>query len=301
MRETRRSTDQPDLHEPRLVDSLPSPLVARLMAEIKKRIASGRLAEGQHLTVQTFLAEFDVSKSPVIRALENLANAGVLRREANKGFFVATANVSPLPMDEGASPPSDETIYMRLADERLGGQLPDRVTEAELMRRYGLTRPALSKVLDRASSEGWMARRAGQGWDFLPMLDSEEALIRSYRFRLAIEPAALLEPTFRADGDAFRAYRDRIGRIALGGLAQMSRAEIFDLGSSFHEMLMKCSGNDFFFAALQRINRLRRLVEYRHTMDAPRHMRESREHWSCLTCSRRGIARKLLTSCVNTC
>jgi DNA-binding GntR family transcriptional regulator len=173
---------------------------------------------------------------------------------------------------------SDEAHYMRLADDRLAGLLPDRVTESELMRRYDLTRPGIAKILDRASGEGWMARRPGQGWVFLPMLDSSDALTQSYRFRLAIEPAALLEPTFKVDLKAFNQVRARIAAMADGGLPRMSRAEIFDIGSSFHEMLMKCSGNDFFLSALQRINRLRRLVEYRKATDHPRHMRESREH-----------------------
>jgi DNA-binding GntR family transcriptional regulator len=203
----------------------------------------------------------------------------MLRREPNRGFFV-TPQLSVRHTSPDLSRPflSDEARYMRLADDRLAGLLPDRVTESELMRRYALTRAGLAKILDRASGEGWMARRPGQGWDFLPMLDSSDALAQSYRFRIAFEPAALLEPTFQVDHEAFNQFRDHISKMANGVLAPLSKAEIFAIGSSFHEMLMKCSGNDFFLSAIQRINRLRRLVEYRKAIDHPRLMRESREH-----------------------
>lgn len=279
MRERVQRTGRAAKVQPAEESSAPSPLVARVMSDISARIASGRLVEDQHLTVQTFMVEFDVSKSPVLQALENLAEAGMLRREPNRGFFVASQlNARQASADSSLTVASDEALYMRLADDRLAGLLPNRVKESELMRRYDLTRSALAKILDRASSEGWVARRPGQGWDFLPMLDSNEALTQSYRFRIAVEPAALLEPTFQIDLQAFARCRERISKMADGGSARMSRSEIFDIGSSFHEMLMKCSGNDFFLSAIQRINRLRRLVEYRKAVDSARLMRESREH-----------------------
>ncbi len=256
----------------------PSPLVARVIGEVSARIANGRLVAGQHLTVQAFQVEFDVSKSPVLRALENLADAGLLRREPNRGFFVASHLRGRVKSPDLPQFLSDEAHYMRLADDRLAGLLPDRVTESELMRRYDLTRAGVGKILDRASGEGWLVRRPGQGWTFLPMLDSSDALAQSYRFRMAIEPAALVEPTFQVDAKAFDQFRDSIAKMADGDLARMSRAEIFDIGSSFHEMLMKCSGNEFFLSAIRRINRLRRLVEYRKAIDSLRLMRESREH-----------------------
>jgi DNA-binding GntR family transcriptional regulator len=43
-------------------------------------------------------------------------------------------------------------------------------------------------------------------------------------------------------------------------------------------MLAKCSGNPFFFDALHRINRLRRLIEYRAMVDTAHFIEQAREH-----------------------
>ena len=63
-----------------------------------------------------------------------------------------------------------------------------------------------------------------------------------------------------------------------GGIHTTSSVELFRLGSAFHEMLAKCSGNPFFSDALQRINRLRRLIEYRAMVDTAHFIDQAREH-----------------------
>ncbi len=45
----------------------------------------------------------------------------------------------------------------------------------------------------RIANEGWIERLPGHGWSFLPMLKSMQSYQDSYRFRLAIEPAAIPE------------------------------------------------------------------------------------------------------------
>jgi DNA-binding GntR family transcriptional regulator len=47
-------------------------------------------------------------------------------------------------------------------------------------------------------------------------------------------------------------------------------------------MIVTCSGNEFFVDALKRVNRLRRLIEYRLTVDRSRLTRQCREHLKLL-------------------
>lgn len=46
---------------------------------------------------------------------------------------------------------------------------------------------------------GWVERKEGYGWRFLPVANAPEAFDEIYRFRMAMEPAALLEPSFELD------------------------------------------------------------------------------------------------------
>ena len=65
-----------------------------------------------------------------------------------------------------------EAQYLTIANDRLEGRLPDLVTEAELMRRYGLKRAELLRVLDRIAAEGWVERTREGGWKFAQTLNS---------------------------------------------------------------------------------------------------------------------------------
>lgn len=49
-------------------------------------------------------------------------------------------------------------------------------------------------------------------------------------------------------------------------------------GAIFHEELIKLSGNPFFLMALQRVNRMRRLMEYRAEVNCDRLVEQCTEH-----------------------
>ena len=91
------------------------------------------------------------------------------------------------------------SAYFRIADDRLKGLLPDEFSEQMIRTRYGLTNTQLNTVLTRINQEGWAERKPGYGWQFSNMLTTPDSLLQSYRLRLALEPAALLEPGYRLD------------------------------------------------------------------------------------------------------
>lgn len=260
---------------------MPRPsLVPQVTGLILDRIRDRTLVPGQHLPSQALADDFRLSRAPVTAALKELERQGIVRAEPNRGYFLSedastrVADRKPAP----AEPDADDAVYLRIAEDRLSGRLPDRISEAELMRLYDVPRVRLAKILFRVAEEGWAERLPGNGWAFSPMLTSREAYEHSYQFRAAIESEALRAPTFRSDEAAFAAARVEQAFILDEGHRTLSRTELFRANSAFHEMLVGCSGNEFFLDALRRVNRVRRLIEYRVTLDRSRLPLQSREH-----------------------
>lgn len=253
-----------------------TPLMTRIASQIADLIRAGHVEPGARLVERRLAEELKVSRSPVRGALKLLADQGVIA-PAERGGYVVLAEPPAMvaPVDSGAS--RDQT-YLRVAEDRLDGRLEDKITENELARRYGLTRSELAELLRRMSNEGWIERLPGYGWEFAPMLTSMKAYEDSYNFRLVIEPAAMLEPTFELDREAVQQSRDRQKWLVDGGLSTVSNAELFDLNSHHHEVLIACSQNMYFVDALRRIDRTRRLIAYRHTLDPERSLARCREH-----------------------
>ncbi len=160
---------------------------------------------------------------------------------------------------------------------------PEEVTEQFLRDKYGWTKAKVGDLLIRAAREGWAERKEAYGWRFLPVAKTPEAFDEIYRFRMAIEPAAMLEPSFELD----RKILDEQRRIQEGMLEidiDAAHAEsLLQNGSLFHEEIIKLSGNPFFLMALQRVNRMRRLMEYRAEINRQRLVEQCTEHLEILS------------------
>jgi DNA-binding GntR family transcriptional regulator len=252
-------------------------LTRRLADQIVALIRDEGFADGQKLTERGLAERMRVSRSPVKSALNILQAEGIVR-PADRGGFVVVGGVESMtaPAPRAADP--DDAAYARLVEDRLAEQLPERITENELLRRYDMTRSQLTRVLRRAVAEGWMERLPGHGWAFLPVLTSLAAYGDSYRFRLAIEPAAILEPTFVLDVEALMHRRRQQVELMEGAIFTASDAAIFEMNSGLHETIVACSRNSFFIDALKRLNRLRRLMEYHQKLDRPAALVRCREH-----------------------
>lgn len=268
----------------------------RLSDQIARRIVDHvrerGLPEGRHLGAQELADAFEVSRAPVTAALKLLAEAGIVRAEPNRGYFVARAGTGPAGRPVGAAPPADpdeeDPLYFTLAEDRLQGRLPARVSENELMRLYGASRSRLQVLLTRIAEEGWVRRLPGHGWEFGSVLSSPEAYEEAYRFRAAIETAAVLQPAFAPVAEELRAARAEQQALLDGDMFRLPRTALFRLNSTFHETVVSWSGNAFFTDALRRVNRLRRLIEYRVTVDRSRLGQQCREHLQILDLLERG-------------
>lgn len=259
----------------------PTPLTVRLADQIAEQIRKDALPPGHRLVERKLAADLRVSRSPVRGALSLLENRGVVAQTEAGGYVVRSpaALTPPRVVDAVHDAAYDEeAIYRRIADDRLSGALPDRVTENELMRRYDISRAALSHILRRSASEGWMERLPGHGWSFEPILTSIDAYRDSIRFRSVIEPAGILLETFSLDRPKLEERRNEQKLLVDGEIQSVSISQLFDLNRMFHESVMACSNNPFFIESLKRTNGLRRLIRYSDKMDRERALSLCREH-----------------------
>lgn len=259
-----------------------------LAVRILDHVHASALQGGAHIRSQDLATRFGVSRFPVGQALQLLADKGVLRHERNRGYFVSEGK---LPDAEALGLHlRDETSesYFRIADDHLRGRLPDQVSETYLREAYGLTRAELGAVLNRIAQEGWAERRAGYGWSFTPVLTTPESLAQTYRLRLAVEPAALIEPGYRLPPEVAAHCRAAEERLLAGAIETDSADALHERGVRFHEAIVGASGNPFFLDTVRRINRIRRLLSYRSMLDRTRYRRQCEEHLMILDCLEAG-------------
>ena len=252
----------------------------QLANSIERWIADDQLAEGTPLPERAVAERFRVSRTPVRDAMARLAEQGTIALRPEGGYAVkARIELPPLSAPLGTLvSDTDEAVYLRIAEDRLAGVLPERTTENELMRRYGLTRARLGAVLRRIAHEGWAERLPGKGWEFLPVLSSGSAYDQGYRLRILLEPAAILEATYRLDETMLRKCRSEQQALVDGAVEWASPAQLFDANARLHETIAGFSGNVFIGDALKRVNRLRRLMEYRKAVDRQASARRCKEH-----------------------
>ncbi|ASC65885.1 FCD domain-containing protein [Achromobacter denitrificans] len=254
--------------------------------KILELIKEERLPEGAHLTAQKLADRLRLSRSPVNDALGILEQHGVVTRKPNRGYFLsrdfeALADTPALPRP----PAADDIVtqsYFKLADDLLRGELPMQCSEAQLRARYALTLAQTQALLARVSQEGWAHRRPGYGWEFSSMMTTPDSLLQSYRLRLALEPAALLEPTFRIEKSVLARCRAAEQHLLDGGIATDTADQLHERGVRFHESLVEASGNPFFIDTIKRVNRVRRLLSYRSMQDRSRYRQHCDQHLAIL-------------------
>ncbi|MBN3803488.1 GntR family transcriptional regulator [Paraburkholderia sp. Ac-20336] len=255
------------------------PLADALAAHIHQHIRVAGIEPGTRLPERTLAEQFNVSRSPVREALKRLAVQEIVMAHPDGGYAVSEAAFRrSADAGEMAAAGDDEAVYLAIAEDRLAGKLADRFTENALMRSYGVTRAQLNAILRRMAQEGWIERRPGHGWMFLPMLTSAETYRQGYRYRLLIESAGILEPTFQLDREALLQCRAEQEALVNGEVRTASPAALFDANSRLHETIAACSGNAFILDGLRRLDRLRRLMEYRKAVDRNQAERRCREH-----------------------
>lgn len=251
----------------------------RLANQILDVIRDARLEPGHHLREQQLADIVGISRTPIRSALDLLAERGIVEARKNHGFFLRKPFDSLHRIEIEVPSTIEEELYLRLVRDRLDNKIPNSITQSEIARRYDIDRVALTRTLSRLAEDGLIARNKGHGWTFLPTLDSLVSLRGSYEFRLTLEPACFLLPTFKPDHAAIERMRlQHLFLISHPDIASVSSKQLFETDAAFHEMCAEFCGNAFFAQSIQYQNRLRRLLEFGSYFDSRRVREWCREH-----------------------
>ena len=244
--------------------SIPNESMGRARLALRDRIAewirNEDLREGDRLNEQKLAEALGVSRTPIRAALDELEAQGFVERRRNKG--VALVSPPPVAVADEAAPAGEDQLITRIAHDRQRGALADEVSERDLMQTYGETRATIKQALVRLADLGIVERRLGYLWKFQDAAWYREARVESYRFRLIIEPAGLLEPGFVLSPDWAAHMRIQHSAFLTQPWTEGSPVAFFETNAAFHEGLAQASGNRFLVDAIRRLNRMRRLSNY---------------------------------------
>lgn len=254
----------------------------KLSTLILQDILSGRTPLGCRLNAKNIAEEYNVSRTPVRDALMELEQHNIVNRVPNKGFFVADELPDAVQNRANELISNTKDDYQLFVDDWLTNSIPDTVTELFIRERYKWTKSKALAVLNRATREGWAEQNPGYGWKLLPVAKSSESFTELYRFRATIESAALLEPTFKLDKRVIKELREIQHHLLDSELNSIPNEVILEYGAKFHEELIKMSGNPYFLMALQRLNQMRKLLEYKARVDRERVLANCSEHLEIL-------------------
>lgn len=258
----------------------PTRLQQELLGRIIHLLHEDGLAPGARLNESQLAQRLNVSRTPVRAALEHLAGQGFVARQPHRGM--ALVRVPPRSPEPSATSAEEDDLLVRLARDHGQGRLPIEISETELMRLYGLGRQPVRAALDRLADLDVVERKPGYGWRFLATIRDTKARAESYRFRILIETAAILEPGFKLAPDWIEEMRRRHHAAATEPWTATSSVAFFEMNAAFHEGVAAGSGNRYLFASVRRQNRLRRLSNYYWRHGRARVLVNCREHLEIL-------------------
>jgi DNA-binding GntR family transcriptional regulator len=252
--------------KPVMQNPVGSPLQRNIAAQIVQLLQRENTAPGSGLTESGLAQQLGVSRTPVRAALRLLESEGVVSRDdqpaqGKRGTWRVIQDAATVSSSHLAPPVSDtERLFVAIARDRITGALPSDVSEADLLRRYEVSRPTVLSVMTRLAEVGQVERKTGHGWTFASATLDAQTRRESFRFRMVIEPAALLEPDYRLDAGWAAEMRAQHRKMMDEPWRDTSAVALFDLNADFHEGLAAGSGNRFLERAVAQQNRLRRFV-----------------------------------------
>lgn len=258
---------------------LQSSLQVSLVDRISAFIHEDGLQPGDRINEQRLAERLNVSRSPVRTALDLLADQGIVVRRPQRGIELVTLPPATEVSDMSSQEP--EELLVRIARDRDRGLLGDEVSESELMQRYAVARSTVRSALQSLADLDMVQRKPGYGWRFMTVWNADVRM-ESYRFRMVIEPAGILEPRFRLPPGWSEAMRRRHEEILAAAWTPASGILLYEVNAAFHEGIAVASGNRFFREAIRRQNRLRRFSNYNWTHGMERVQVNHAEHMEIL-------------------
>lgn len=263
-------------------------LRGQLARQILQYVRESGLGQGDALTERALASHFNLSRSPVRNALRLLTEQRFITFSSAEGYHVALSRDELESRSVDVPDTTADQLYMTILRDRFAGRIEPQIGESELKRRYNVSSGLLMNVLLRLFDEGLIRRSQGHGWIFTPMVNSVEAQVASYEFRLAVEPAAMLSPRYEIDAQQLERLYAEQTRLLKGDYTGLTSQDFFELNTHFHETLVSFSQNEYLLQAVRQHNQLRRVVEYESFHQRARVSDSAREHLAVLDAIKKG-------------
>ena len=260
----------------------PSPLHRELAQDILRRLRARGVAAGERLSRLHLARELGVSRTPVAGAVALLERHGVVATEGRTVRLLRT-DLDPAALAGEPAGDAVAALLVALARDRRAGALPEEVSERQLQARYGAGRQVVAAALRQLAELGAAVRNRGHGWRIVAGFMNAEERQASYRFRMVIEPAALLEPGFALPPGWAAEMRARHQAFLDRPWRATDTVAFFETNAAFHLGLAEASGNRFFAQAVAQQNRLRRFNNYDWRSGEERVRVSAAEHLGILT------------------
>lgn len=265
----------------------PTRLQQDLADRIVQLVNEDGLSVGDLLNENSLARRLEVSRTPVRGALQHLENQGIVARRPNRGVELI-ALPQPAKAPPAVAIDEDEEWLVRIARDQRNGAFGQDISEVDIMRHYGLSRPTVQRVLSRLADLEMVERKPGYGWRFLTGMRDSATHDESYRFRMMIEPMGILEPGFHLEPGWIEHMRRLNNETLERPWHESSSVAFFEMNAAFHEGLAAASGNRFVHAAIRNQNQLRRFSQYDWKFGFERVVVNCREHLEMLDFLARG-------------
>ncbi|WP_458095201.1 GntR family transcriptional regulator [Roseomonas sp. WA12] len=270
-------------------DTGTTPLRRNLARNILELLRERGAAPGDRLSRIALAEALGVSRTPVNGAIALLEELGAVRTEG-RAVRLTSLDIDPESLGAREGETGVARLLVAIARGRADGAVPDDVSERQLAQQFGAGRGVVAQALSQLAEAGVASRKRGHGWRFTAGFASPEERAASYRFRLLIEPAGLLEPGFALPaGFAARTRREH-GRFLDRPWRDDDAPAFFEINAAFHAGLAEASGNRFIAAAVVQQNRLRALSNLNWQMGPQRVAVSVREHLAILDLLQAGSA-----------
>lgn len=212
-------------------------------------LESGWLSGGR-MSEQWLASRCNVSRTPIRKSLQLLAQRGIVVADPSGGYRLA-CDPSDALRQSAALPHSEEKhLVQAIVRDLAAGRIATSQTVIGLQRRYQASRVSVQGALQRLMENQVVERAAGQQWLFKPVLVGEEDQVHSDEFRLLVAPAALLAPGFRPDPVALSALRQGLEQLLHQDDGHFDAALFEHLDTEFDRLLARGCANPFLADAL---------------------------------------------------
>ncbi|MBP0494541.1 GntR family transcriptional regulator [Roseomonas indoligenes] len=264
-----------------------TPLRRNLARDILDLLRERGAEPGERLSRPALAEALGVSRTPVNGALALLEELGAVQTEG-RAVRLRSLDLDPAALGDGAGETGVARLLVAIARARADGTVPDEVSERQLAQHFGVGRGVAAQALAHLAEGGVVSRNRGHGWRFTAGFASGAERAASYRFRMLIEPAALLEPGFALPAGFATRMRREHGRFLDRVWTDDRAVAFYEINAAFHAGLAEASGNRFIAAAVVQQNRARTLSNYSWRVPPDRVAVNVREHLAILDCLQEG-------------